>query len=101
MSMPPEARHVRGGVSIRLSEEDVAYIAEYIMPDELGIDPTRQQIKVTDASVLAENLCKALNDDTTNDTGWTLVFNMLERGLTQVLEQGEEGMDIIDLEDDT
>ena len=96
MSMPPQARHMRGGLSIRLSERDIAYIAENIMPDELGMDPTREEIKVTDATVLTENLCKALNDDTTNDSGWTLIFSMLERGLNHVFEQGEEGMDVIE-----
>ncbi len=100
MSMPPQARHVRGGLSIRLSERDIAYIAENILPDELGMDPTREEIKVTDAALLTENLCKALNDDTTNDSGWTLIFSMLERGLNHVFEQGEEGMDVIEHRED-
>jgi hypothetical protein len=94
--MPPQARHVRGGLSIRLSERDIAFIAEHIMPDELAMDSMCESIKVTDASVLTENLCNALNDDTTNDRGGTLISSMLERGLTHVFEQGDEGIDVIE-----
>lgn len=95
MGIPPLARLSRGGITIRLSERDVKYIAENIMPDELGLDTTRETIKVNDPAALVESLVNALNDDTTSDSGWTLIFDMIGRGLSQVFEQGEDGLDVV------
>lgn len=93
--LPLEAQHKRGAVWIKLSREALAYIAEEVMPDEWGLDPSRQKVVVDDPRVLADAVTEALNRE--DEQGWTLARSCIEQALTRVMEHGEPGLEIVDL----
>ena len=95
--LPLRARYSRGLVRAQFSPEDLEYIAREIMPDEWGLDPRRKLVLVSDRELLVQSVIDRLNEE--DEQGGTLISRCIEQALTQVMEQGDPGLEIEDIDE--
>ena len=95
MTLPLVARRENNKIVIEFSESDLADTVKYVLAEHIHLNPLEKQIIVTDKAVLADQVVQALNDDTGNDAGYNIVCEAVLRALTNVVDNGDDGLDIV------